>query len=271
MKKFFVATLCYLVLSGAFSSVQSQEKYFPIVANSKDLQAPEISFGFRYGRMGLLKPEPPPGSSRSLRSSYYKIPNYLGFANISLAMHVPCLVSNNKTIHGVLLASNLSILRSTTMLGYVFSRPVWYVSFSLGYEVLRDREGDFSFAKTEFSKNLAVYQFECGMQTSFKNSPWFVRSRASLEYSLDGYGFFPQVDMSLGRSQCLYPNLSVSLGAFMDGLWGLGPVLAVELHSTTRLYVQRFYHHFQFQDRRFPEQRMGMTQGFAVGLLTRFR
>jgi len=268
MKKFLVNTVYSFVLFlGAFSLVQAQENHFSFVF--KENKDPTIYFGFRYGRMGLFKPVPPPGSSRNLRSSYENIPEYLGFANISLATHIPMMVCN-ANMHSLALISNLSVLRSTTMVGYVFSRPLWYVSTSFGYEVLRNREGEYSFAKTEFTKNVLVYQLEFGFSYPFKKTPWFTRGRMSVGYSPDGYGLFPQSEIFFGHQECFFSGLSISGGFFFDGLWGLGPSVSFELHNTTRLYIQKFTHHFEFQKYRFPEQRMGMTKGFAFGLLTEF-
>ncbi len=263
MKKFFV--FLAVVLIGLLSKAQDINHNYFSFDNKRDTVA--VSSGFRFGSIALVQPITPHGLSSFQKKAYEEFPERVGVGNFILDIRTRFLRDTLSGVgHDGLLGMNLSLLRSRVFVGYQYNRKNWYANTRFGYEVYRMSGGEIRANKKRFSQNVPLVGVELGYLPEFWNQT--LRVRILGEYDFNNLGWYGSGTLTAkiyGDSR-----KRLELGTQIDGIFGYG-IFTSFLWDGNLLYLSSFEGQLPFQETRFPEQRIGMSRGFALGFQKNFR
>lgn len=263
MKKFFVFLI--VMMLGLFGKSQDvNHNYLPFDEKEDTVM---VSWGIRFGSVGLTQPVTPPGLSGFQKRAYEEFPERVGVSNFMLDIRT-CFARDTATLrsHDGLLGMNLSMLRSRVYLGYQFRMNHGYLGFRAGYEVYRKARGEIDGIRKRFSENVPLVGVECGFTPAWWNES--LRVRALYEYDFDHLGWYASGTLTYKVLET--KNIRFDGGGQFDGLFGLGFFLGASF-ADCFVYLSSFEYQFPFQETRFPEQRIGMERGMAFGFSKAFR
>lgn len=263
MKKFFVVFL--FVFLGTFPWSQDiNHNYLPFDGRNDTVQA---VFGMRFGSVALTQPIAPGSISSFQKKAYEDFPERVGVGNFILDIRTRFARDTISGFsHDGLLGMNLSLLRSRVFLGYQYSRPVWYVGVRGGYEVYRQSGGVVRANRKRFSQNLPLVGMEFGCLPKFWNQTF--RMRMLGEYDFGNLGWY--ASGTLTGKVFANERSRLEIGTQFDGVFGYGWFTSF-LWDGNLLYLSTFQGQLPIQETRFPEQRIGMERGFALGFQKSFR
>lgn len=256
----------FLLFMAGLSSIAQDVNTNAFVFDNK-IDTNQISWGMRLGRFFLTQPKTPKGISARQKRAYETFPEHIGVGNLIIDFRTRFA---RDTVSGVghdgLVGFNLSLLRSRMFVGYQYNRHTWFVSGRIGLEVLRNARGVYQSGSKKFSNNILLVGSEFGYNPTWNRNRF--RLRALVEYDFGEFGWYAS---ALTTSRLVsYQSIRFDGGVLFDGIWGYGWYASASFLGTF-VYLSVFEGQFPFQETRFPEQRIGMEKGFAIGLLTNLK
>lgn len=251
----------FLFMSGLTSIAQDVTGNYFISDNISDTVM--VSWGSRFGKVGLIQPDLPLNASIQRKRAHENFPSHVGVGNFIFDIRARFARDTvSCASHDGVFGLNLSVFRSRVFVGYQYTNSQWFVAPRIGFEVIRTPEGVYKNAGRLFSRNTPFLGIECGW-----NNKVFM-FRGLVEH---GFGSFGWYGSGVATARILsVQHLHFRAGGHFDGIWGYGYYMSVE-SSSAMLYLSTFAQQFVFQETRFPEQRIGMAQGFALGFQVNFR
>jgi len=253
MKKFFVILFLLLRTHSWAQDVGVNDFQF---GNSDTAQ---ITFGIRIGSINLTQPV-----RIFEKKDYDDFPKRLGVGNLIIDFRTrfarDTVLSGG---HDALFGINVALLRSKVFVGYQYNRKIWYSSIRFGYEVIRDPHGEYKAGRRRFAKNIPIIGFEFGLVPYWINKTF--RFHALAEYDFERLGWF--TSGSFTSKIFSTENIRCEVGLHLDAVFGYGYLASCRIHQTL-LYVSTFQGQFFYQERRFPDQKIGMEKGIAFGIQT---
>lgn len=241
----------------------------------------QIDFGGRFGYQKLTQRQIPKHASLKTKRAYENFPQKIQIANFVVGARVRFARNAGMcTGHDAVMNLNISLLRTTASIGYQYSYKHGYLCAKAGYEVYSTNNGKYQISAKSFSDNIPFVGFEFGYDGLFGDRKYrspFVLARSGCEYDFGNLGWY-----AWGFATCrivdnvnisfLFPERMFALyaGPSFDGIWGYGGIIFFRMDSFA-LYGSWFQGQLPFQETRFPEQRLGMEQGFAIGIQKGFQ
>jgi len=222
----------------------------------------QIVWGFGWGRINLLQPEAPKIGEIYLKKAHQEFPKRVGVGNLVMDFRTRFARDTVSGVgHDALASLNISLLRSRFFVGYQYNRPTWFATGKFGYEVYRVIGGEFKSGSKTFSRNIPLVGFEFGLTPSLWKD--FFRLRGIVEYDFGYFGWYGSGTATVKALSFSFGRLDV--GCQYDGIWGYG-YFSSFTHERILLYASTFSGQLPIQETRFPEQRIGIDKGFALGL-----
>lgn len=227
----------------------------------------QVTWGLRWGSINLSQPQPQKGLAVYEKKAYEEFPERVGIGNLIMDFRTRFA---RDTVFGVghdaLASLNISLLRSRMFVGYQYNRLQWYCTGKFGYQVYRVIGGEFKNGSRTFSRNLPLAGFEFGLTPQFWGC--FFQFRAMAEYDFGHFGWYGSAVTTVKVFSSVCGRLDI--GCQYDGIWGYGPFASAQ-YKNILIYFSSFLDQLPIQETRFPEQRIGMEKGFAVGLQLSFK
>lgn len=255
----------FVVLTGLLSKAQDINHNYFSFDNKRDTVV--VSSGVRFGSIALTQPLTPHGLSSFQKKAYEDFPERVGVGNFILDIRTRFLRDTLSGVaHDGLLGMNLSLLRSRVFVGYQYNRPRWYLNARLGYQMYRMSSGEIRANKKRFSQNVPLVGMEFGYLPEFWNQMFRVRILGEYDFgNLGWYGSGTLTGKVFDRE-----SMRLELGTQFDGIFGYG-IFTSFLWDGNLLYLSTFEGQLPFQEMRFPEQRIGMERGMAIGFQKNFK